>query len=131
MTHEKTKNWDHWYLKEEEENATVQRMTAKRQVGQPKVQLGGKTPVNTSVSTAPSTAQPADDAAGAKGLGRGYDKSNDPTTHRPGSVEFSRNSYSPTNPQERFNARWEKAAADMEKSTRAAKSRQSGNYKQR
>jgi len=88
-----------------------------------------KTPVDTS----PSTKIDAKTIDG-KGVGRSYDKSNDPVRSRPGSVEFPRpQSISPTNPQAQrpsgLRDMWVKA--DLEQSTREAQRRQSQNYTNR
>ena len=84
----------------------------------------------TKVDTSPETRIDSKTTDG-KGFGRSYDRNNRPNDHRPGSVEFPRpQPISPTNPQAQrpsgLRDMWVKA--DLEASTRAAKSRQSGNY---
>lgn len=92
--------------------------------GKRQVRAGGVTKVDVSPSTK-IDAKPANDGPGAKG----YTKETDPARNRPGHVEQAKQPYSPSNPQSRWQASWAKAG--LEQSTRAAKSRQSGNYKNR
>jgi len=111
---------DEFFRRIYEDHATVSGTGSKRQV---KGASG-----TTKVDTSPETKIDGKTTDG-KGFGRSYDKSNRPNEHRPGKVEQAPQPYSPSNPQSRWKDSWAKAG--LEASTRAAKSRQSGNYKNR
>jgi hypothetical protein len=115
MSNEINKDWSHW-IREDDEYSVTNRLGAKIAKQTP-AKFGGRTPVDQNPKTAPTTAQVADGA-------RSYDKSNDPVNHRQTPAFPSQNG--PSNPQSRFVDRWTKAG--LEQSTRAAQSRQSGNY---
>jgi hypothetical protein len=128
MSLDKNKDWSNW-LPESDGSATTSGTGSKRQTGQPRVKLGGVTPVSTHVQEKPSSAQPGgSDQPGVKG----YDRNTDPVLarNRPGHIDYPQQG-GPSNPQTRFTDRWTRAGNDMESSTKAAQERQSGNYKQR
>jgi hypothetical protein len=120
MSDEVNKDWSHW-IREADEPATIARMGARIAKQEP-VKAGGVTKVDQSPQIKDAKAMKDDQNT------KGYDKGNRPNDaqNRPGHIEQAKQPYSPSNPQSRFVDRWSKAGLDQ--STRAAQSRQSGNY---
>jgi len=108
------------HIYEADEPATIARMGARIAKQEP-VKAGGVTKVDQSPQIKDAKAMTDDQNT------KGYDKSNRPNDHRH-SVDFP-SQRGPQNPQSRWKDSWTKAG--LEQSTRAAQSRQSGNYTNR
>jgi hypothetical protein len=118
-------NWDHW-ITEDDDAATVQKMGARIAKQEP-VKFGGKT----KVSVSPKTVEQTPDQTTRKppfGVGKSYNKSDDPVRNRPSSVDYPQQN-GPTNPvrQPGLKDMWKQA--DLERSTREAQRRQNPNRK--
>lgn len=109
------------YIYEGDEAATISGTGGCRNTNDKKVKFGGVSPVDTSPEMKDAKAMTDD-----KGT-KGFDKSNRPNNHRPSHIDFPGQSYSPSNPVRQPGLRdmWQK---ELERTTREAQRRQSGNY---